>query len=114
MYGEENGKGFGKNPNMIWIFADQLRAQALGCNRDKNVHTPNIDMLSQTGIFVEGAVLGMPLCCPFRGSLLTSLYPQKRFQDMRCVLLLNCLLFLMYTTKMDMIRHILGNGIWMV
>lgn len=50
MYGEENEKGFGKNPNMIWIFADQLRAQALGCNRDKNVHTPNIDMLSQTGI----------------------------------------------------------------
>lgn len=65
------------HPNMIWIFADQLRAQALGCNRDPNVFTPNIDMLSQTGINVEGGVSGMPLCCPFRGSLLTGRYPHE-------------------------------------
>ena len=63
------------HPNMIWVFADQLRAHALGCNGDPNVHTPNLDMLSQTGIQVEGGVSGMPLCCPFRGSLLSGRYP---------------------------------------
>ena len=69
MWKNENRMAPSRHPNMIWIFADQLRAQALGCNGDPNVYTPNLDMLSQTGIQVEGGVSGMPLCCPFRGSL---------------------------------------------
>lgn len=77
MYYSDNNLHPDKKPNMIWIFADQLRAQALGCNRDPNVHTPNIDMMSQTGIQVEGGVSGFPLCCPFRGSLLTGRYPHE-------------------------------------
>ena len=77
MYYSENRMAPEKRPNVLWIFGDQLRAQSLGCNRDPNVHTPNIDMLSQTGINVEGGVSGMPLCCPFRGSLLTSRYPHR-------------------------------------
>ena len=75
MYYSENRMAPEKRPNILWIFGDQLRAQSLGCNRDPNVYTPNIDMLSQMGINVEGGVSGMPLCCPFRGSLLTSRYP---------------------------------------
>lgn len=78
MYHSENKMAPEQHPNMIWIFADQLRAQALGCNQDPNVYTPNLDMLSQTGIQIEGGgISGMPLCCPFRGSLLTSLYPHQ-------------------------------------
>lgn len=77
MYYSENQLHPSKKPNMIWIFADQLRAQALGCNRDPNVHTPNIDLLSQMGIQVEGGVSGCPLCCPFRGSLITGRYPHE-------------------------------------
>jgi arylsulfatase A-like enzyme len=64
-------------PNVIWIFGDQHRAQALSCNGDPNVKTPNMDALSGTGINFTGAVSGYPLCCPFRGSLLTSIYPHK-------------------------------------
>lgn len=45
MYKNENGMAPSRHPNMIWIFADQLRAQALGCNGDPNVFTPNLDML---------------------------------------------------------------------
>lgn len=52
MYYSENRMAPEKRPNVLWIFGDQLRAQSLGCNRDPNVHTPNIDMLSQTGINV--------------------------------------------------------------
>ena len=65
------------SPNIIWIFADQLRAQALGCNGDPNISTPNIDRLAATGVNFTAAVSGFPLCCPFRGSLLTSKYPHK-------------------------------------
>ena len=60
--------------NVIWIFGDQHRAQALSVMEDPNVQTPNIDRLavsSRTGI------AGSPLCSPFRGSLLTSQYPHR-------------------------------------
>ncbi|MFP4052462.1 MAG: sulfatase [Phycisphaerae bacterium] len=66
-----------KRPNMIWIFGDQHRAQALSCMADPNVNTPNIDRMADTGVHFTGAVAGMPLCCPFRGSLITSRYPHQ-------------------------------------
>ncbi len=66
-----------KKKNVIWIIGDQLRAQALGCNGDPNVQTPNIDNLAAMGINFTQAVSGYPLCCPFRGSMLTSKYPHK-------------------------------------
>ncbi len=66
-----------QRPNIIWIVSDQHRAQALSCNGDPNVHTPNIDTIASTGINFVNAVGGFPLCCPFRGSMLTSLYPHK-------------------------------------
>ena len=47
-YHNENRMAPQCHPNMIWVFAEQLRAQALGCNGDPNVHTPNLYMLSQT------------------------------------------------------------------
>jgi len=62
-------------PNVIWLIADQWRAQAIGINGDPNVHTPNIDRLASSGINFEQARSGFPLCCPFRGSMLTSRYP---------------------------------------
>jgi arylsulfatase A-like enzyme len=70
----ENGVT-GSAKNIIWIFGDQHRAQALGCNGDPNANTPNIDRLSAEGLNFERALSGFPLCCPARGSLLTSKYP---------------------------------------
>jgi arylsulfatase A-like enzyme len=63
------------NTNVIWIFGDQHRAQALGCNGDPNVSTPCIDNLATMGVHFTNAVSGTPLCCPYRGSLLTGRYP---------------------------------------
>jgi len=64
-------------PNVIWLFADQHRAQALSSNGDPNARTPNLDNLSHMGVNFTGAVSGFPLCCPFRGSLLASRYPHR-------------------------------------
>lgn len=66
-----------QRPNVIWIFGDQHRAQALSCNGNPNVRTPNIDTLAATGVNFNQAVSGYPLCCPYRGSLLTGVYPHK-------------------------------------
>lgn len=70
----ENSTGI-KRPNVIWLFGDQHRGQALGCSGDPNVHTPNIDNLAASGVHFTHAVAGIPLCCPSRGSIVTGRYP---------------------------------------
>ena len=64
-------------PNLIWIFGDQHRGQALGFRGDPNVRTPHLDRLAEEGIVFEQAVAGSPLCCPFRGSLISGRYPHE-------------------------------------
>ncbi len=66
-----------KRPNVIWVMTDQQPGYMLSCNHDPNVHTPNIDRMAAFGLNFRNAVGGFPLCCPFRGSMLTSVYPHK-------------------------------------
>ncbi len=61
--------------NVVWVFGDQHRGQAMGVHGDPNPHTPNMDVLAALGLDFPRAVAGFPLCCPFRGSLLTGRYP---------------------------------------
>ncbi len=66
-----------RRPNAIWIISDQQRAETLSINGSENSSTPCLDMLARTGLNFTDAVSGFPLCCPYRGSLLTGLYPHK-------------------------------------
>lgn len=66
-----------RKPNVIWIFGDQHRAQALSYRGDPNVFTPNIDNLAREGMRFDNAVSGTPWCTPFRGALLTGTYPHQ-------------------------------------
>lgn len=66
-----------RKPNVIWLLGDQHRGQALSCMGDPNVHTPNVDAMAHMGVNFTGAVSGFPLCCPFRGSMLTGRYPHN-------------------------------------
>lgn len=66
-----------RKPNVIWIFGDQHRAQALSYRGDPNVFTPNIDNLARNGMRFDNAVAGAPWCTPFRGALLTGAYPHQ-------------------------------------
>lgn len=66
-----------EHPNVIWIFGDQFRAQALPFNGDPNSRAPNLERAAINGVTFTGNVSGFPLCCPFRGSLLTSRYPHE-------------------------------------
>jgi len=65
------------HPNVIWIFGDQHRGQALSCMGNTNLRTPHIDKMAETGVNFTRAVSGSPLCSPFRGSLLSGLYPHQ-------------------------------------
>jgi len=66
-----------KRPNVLWIFGDQHRGQALGIAGDPNVSTPNIDNLAREGLFFRNAYSNNPWCTPFRGSLLTGRYSHQ-------------------------------------
>lgn len=66
-----------QRPNILWLFGDQHRAQALGFNGDPNAVTPHLDTLAREGVVLPNAISGAPLCCPFRGSLVTGLYAHK-------------------------------------
>jgi arylsulfatase A-like enzyme len=65
------GQAAQRRPNILFILADQWRAQAFGYAGDPNVHTPNLDRLQQESLCFLNAVAGVPVCCPARASLLT-------------------------------------------
>ena len=64
-----------RKPNVVFVFADQWRAQATGFAGDPNVHTPVLDKLAQASVRLTTAVSNCPVCCPYRASLLTGQYP---------------------------------------
>jgi len=64
-------------PNLIFVFADQLRYQATGFGGDPNARTPHLDALAQQSLCFTNAISGCPVCCPARASLLTGQYPHE-------------------------------------
>lgn len=66
-----------KHPNLIIVFADQMRYQATGYAGDPNVRTPRLDRLAAESLHFTTAVSGCPVCSPARASLLTGRYPDK-------------------------------------
>lgn len=64
-----------QKPNVIFVFADQWRAQDVGYNGNTVVKTPTIDKLAEESVVFTNAVSGCPVCCPYRASLLTGQYP---------------------------------------
>ena len=63
-----------QRPNLLYIFADQLRADALSYAGNSIVHTPNIDRLRQEGVLFTNATTMSPVCAAYRASLLTGKY----------------------------------------
>jgi len=62
-------------PNIVFVFADQWRAQAAGYAGDPNVRSPHIDDLAGESVNFTNAVAGCPVCSPYRASLLTGRRP---------------------------------------
>jgi len=64
-----------RRPNVLFILADEWRAQATGYNSDPNVRVPVLDRLASQSISFDTAISGTPVCCPYRASLITGQYP---------------------------------------
>ncbi|WP_332914136.1 sulfatase-like hydrolase/transferase [Algoriphagus boritolerans] len=64
-----------KKPNIIYILVDQWRASATGYAGDPNVNTPNLDLLAKESFNFLNAVSVIPICTPYRASLMTGRFP---------------------------------------
>lgn len=62
-------------PNVVFIFADQWRAGAVGYAGDENVRTPNLDRLAAEGLVLTRMVANCPVSAAYRTSLLTGTWP---------------------------------------
>ena len=82
-------------PNVIFIFPDQYRNYSLGFwsqgDNDKYIQgspdpvfTPALDKLAREGIVFNRAVSNYPLCSPYRGMLLTGMYPDQNGLPTNC------------------------------
>ncbi|WP_298262417.1 arylsulfatase [uncultured Lutibacter sp.] len=60
-----------KNPNIIYILADDLGYGELGVYGQEKIQTPNIDALASSGMIFTQHYAGAPVCAPSRYMLLT-------------------------------------------
>ena len=60
--------------NFVFIMADQLRFDYLGCYGHPTIRTPNIDALAARGVRFDRAYVQSPICGPSRMSFYTGRY----------------------------------------
>ena len=63
--------GASRNPNIVFILADDLGYGELGCYGQEKIKTPNIDKLAAQGTRFTQHYSGSPVCAPSRCALLT-------------------------------------------
>lgn len=64
-------------PNVVVIMTDDLGYGDLGCTGSRQVLSPNIDRLAETGVFCERAYAAAPMCAPSRMALMTGRQPKR-------------------------------------
>ena len=62
-------------PNLVFVFPDEMRQQALGSMKQDPVITPNLDQFATESLVLTQAVSNCPICSPYRGMLFTGQYP---------------------------------------
>lgn len=62
-------------PNLLYIFADQMRGRDMACAGNVDVATPNLDRLAADGLRFVNATSCIPVCTPARACLLTGRFP---------------------------------------
>ncbi|AZQ64860.1 hypothetical protein EI427_21790 [Flammeovirga pectinis] len=63
-----------ERPNVVFILADDLGINALGCYGNQFVEAPAIDQLAKEGVRFTNAYSNDPTCAPSRASIMTGQY----------------------------------------
>src|SRR5688572_20973115 len=64
-------------PNIIFILADDLSVNDLGCYGRKEHRTPNLDRLAREGMRFTASYCAQPICSPSRAAILTGKTPAR-------------------------------------
>ena len=64
-------------PNLIFILADDLRWNMLGCEGNDIIQTPNLDQLAMQGVRFRNCFATTSICCVSRASILTGQYERR-------------------------------------
>ena len=64
-------------PNIVFIIADDVSWNDIGCFGDKGAKTPNIDQLAKEGMQFTNAFLTASSCSPSRCSIISGRYPHS-------------------------------------
>lgn len=94
-----------RRPNLLYIFPDQYRLHALGIWSEKGykdalatngdpVVTPTLDKLAKESVLFTQACSTYPLCSPYRGMLMSGMYPVNNGVENNC-----------HMTRLDSLRH---------
>jgi arylsulfatase A-like enzyme len=69
------GAGSASRPNILFLMADQHRADCLGAAGNRVIRTPHLDRLAADGVRFRHAYSSTPTCTPARAALLTGQSP---------------------------------------
>lgn len=69
--------GARRRPNILFIYADQHRADVMGAAGNPLISTPNLDRLASEGLRCTQVWTESPICQSARASLLSASYPTK-------------------------------------
>ena len=64
-------------PNIVFVIADDVNWNDVGCYGNPKIQTPNIDRLARQGIRFTNVFLTASSCSPSRTSILTGRYPHN-------------------------------------
>jgi choline-sulfatase len=62
-------------PNIIYVFVDQLSANMMSCSGNEYLNTPALDYIAKNGIRFTRAYTTNPVCSPARVSMMTGRFP---------------------------------------
>ena len=72
-----NNKADDRKMNIVFLLADDIRWNSIGCMGNDIIITPNIDAIAKDGIRYQNAYVTTPISCVSRATLLTGQYMSR-------------------------------------
>ena len=64
-------------PNIVFIYSDQHRGDAVGCAGHPVIKTPHLDRLGSEGVVFSQCYTNGPICMPARATMMTGQYVRE-------------------------------------
>lgn len=68
-------------PNIVMIFTDDQRYDAVGYTGNRAIHTPHLDKIARRGIIFDNAFVNTSICAVSRANIMAGQYPSRHGID---------------------------------